>query len=244
MTWTDSQLKDLCVITCDAPAAADRASAHRLLRSEMAARLRASDLDWSQPSAGHPAFDAIDAMAGGIVPASFFWSRRDGVFGGAVAGHVPEGDYASAFAVLSAEADALIASVRASMTDNWVDATRFQLWSGAAPGDTFPTKPLFVDTTTPAAIILAAGVYRLQYTGTCRSESTTAGVLVGYEVMLDATLVAAQLVTRPDANIDTLTHFTGATDDITVSGTQTLTLVNATPANQYLAGIVRLWKLS
>jgi hypothetical protein len=270
--FDDQTLHDLCVICADMQASfrAQQAEAHRILCAEMVARLRDSHLDFEHVaptgSLEHPAFidyARLSSLKGGVRAAEFYFYHRDGIVGGSVP-RTPDRGYAAAFLALSDEATSLIADMRGfgdvagPPGNDWIDARRFRLLSVAAPGFAFPVQELFTYSTVTqtniwngapvssqvrAASIVVNADIDVGITALARVQSSTPGVVIGFNMKLDGVTFFSETDTRSSpgdgSDIDVVTEFdtSGGGD---VIGTQTITIVNASSAPQWLDGIVRL----
>lgn len=257
MSYPSNILRDLCVACADATDVQMRGSAQRLLCHELAARLRSGSSD-PNVLGTHPAYidDAApdfvtvvgvqrETRIGGIEPAVTYYAQPQ--VWDVADPQTPTGSYAAVFPAFLLDAQTLSSLVRETLGNAFVDAARYRVRSAATASITFGTQPIFTDLTTPSTITLTTGTWRVQYSGTVRSESTTPGALVGFQWLLDGTLTASQLVTRTPAtagdDIDVIMTF-NSSDDIVVSGTKTLTMVNSTSSPEFLDGLIRIWQIA
>ena len=238
MPFTTETRANLLVCCADAPSRADRITAHRLLRDELRARLDASGFDHSHD----PDNRAFGGIEGGPGAARWFYmhdTRPGGRLAFASATAITPAQYAAELAALEVEAATLIAHEIATTGDARLVARRRWLRGGWATGHTAFALHFLVDSPTTAAVTLAAGTYRIEFTGQGWSHDPTPGATVAFDIAVDNMTQAYVAETRASGIGDDPVTF-DVQEYITLASTGVLTLVAASDWDERLAGILRI----
>jgi hypothetical protein len=248
MIFETDILPPLVAITADAPVAADRSTGNQLLAREQCARLRDSTRDQERGLFANECF--ADLAKGVHAPGGIDAALRYGLGRNQSAGSVPRvpaGGYSAVLAEVTAEATSLINAVEAAMGSPWLAAERFTFNGYAHAGSAFKHAALLHPLDSPDIELDSAGVWRVQVHAKLRSYSPTPGVSVGFSLVVSGTgTVATYSQSRADVDDDgdELVGF-DTSDDITVAGARTLTVVNSSANDELMVkgSLIRVWKL-
>jgi hypothetical protein len=251
MSLPDSVRSDLLIVCADAPALADRVSAHSLLARDMCATIRGALRDASHDPS-HPAFrDLAEGAHGGPNAAQWYFTHPTGLAGGTITRgplnpQASPQSLAPEFAAINAAAPPLISSVKTAMTTARFNAARRRLRGIPAAAAANFQLDWLLSWPTSQDITLAAGTWHVEFKGIGWTRNTAPGCDVTLSFVLNGGApFATHSVARPvapagEAEVDQISTFDVA-DTVVVGSDSILTVNNSGAFEERLLGILRFY---